>query len=425
MTENTTGNSNTAVGQSALEHNLEGNRNTALGVGALHTNTTAETSPGSGYWRSGDDNTAVGYRALHLNQNGDSNTVVGKDAGYNTLNSCNSFFGEEAGYNNTKGGNNSYFGFHAGNGPASGSEGEYNSFFGSNAGASITDGDENAFFGYWAGNAITTGFGNSAFGGSAGSRVSTGDYNTFLGYEANVPSGSALYAATAIGYKAYVSQSDSVVLGSIAGFNNVSTSAKVGIGTPAPETALHVRREDGTARILVEEATGTTTVRTQFQLRNNGAPRFALENTTSGIEWSFQQSGPGNFLISKEGTGGPEMQVYQNGRVRMGPAGAVNFDLDPSGNLKIKGSLTANGSTFPDYVFEPDYNLMPLSDLRAYIRQERHLPDIPSAQQVKEQGGHNMTELQLKLLEKIEELTLYVLKLEAELAQIRTAVSDR
>lgn len=112
------------------------------------------------------------------------------------------------------------------------------------------------------------------------------------------------------------------------------------------------------------------------------------------------------------------MQVFQTGRVRMGPAGARNFDLDPSGNLTITGSLTANGSTFPDYVFQPDYDLMSLSDLETYIEKAKRLPNIPSAEEVKKQGGHNMTELQLKLLEKIEELTLYTLEQEKKLQEV-------
>jgi hypothetical protein len=154
----------------------------------------------------------------------------------------------------------------------------------------------------------------------------------------------------------------------------------------------------------------TTAVRTLFQLENNGAPRFAFKNTSSDVEWSFQQSGPGNFLISKDGTGGPEMQVYQSGRVRMGPGGVANFDLDATGNLTIKGSLIASGSTFPDYVFESDYDLMSLEEVAEYIRQERRLPGMIPASEVERQGGHDMTELQLKLLEKVEEMTLYTLE---------------
>jgi hypothetical protein len=60
----------------------------------------------------------------------------------------------------------------------------------------------------------------------------------------------------------------------------------------------------------------------------------------------------------------------------------------------------------PDYVFEPDYQLRPLTELGAYVAQEKHLPDIPSAQEIKKQGV-NVSELQMQLLKKIEELTLY------------------
>jgi hypothetical protein len=101
----------------------------------------------------------------------------------------------------------------------------------------------------------------------------------------------------------------------------------------------------------------------------------------------------------------------------MGPGGANNFTLSSAGNLTVKGSLTANGSTFPDYVFDPDYDLMPLEDLRNFVQEEKRLPDIPSAEEVKKQFGHNMTELQLKLLEKIEELTLYTLEQDKKLQE--------
>jgi hypothetical protein len=107
----------------------------------------------------------------------------------------------------------------------------------------------------------------------------------------------------------------------------------------------------------------------------------------------------------------------------MGPGGAASLDLDPNGNLVIALSLTANGSIFPDYVFASDYDLMPLSELRTFIQQEKRLPKIPSATEVEQQGGHNMTELQIKMLEKIEELTLYTLEQDQQLLQ-KTAEID-
>jgi hypothetical protein len=439
---NWSGGENTAVGRQALEHNTLGARNTALGYGALQEMTSLETFPDSGVWKSGEDNTAVGHEALASNQTGDYNTVVGSGAGEDSwIGSENSYFGHQAGQvsdgdqnaffgawsgKNCHGSKNAFVGYNAGNGGTfPGNDGSENSFFGVLAGYNNTLGYGNSFLGYNAGHDNTSGRDNTFIGAAAGLANTTASGNTFVGVYARLdpslnPSTSPEATnATAIGHKAWVSQSNSLVLGSIAGFNGASDSVSVGIGTPAPSAPLHVSREDGSSRILVEEQAGTTAVRTLFQLENNGAPRFAFRNASSGIEWSFQQSGPGNFLLSKEGTGGPEMQVYTTGRVRIGPGGAKNFDLDPSGNLEIKGTLTANGSTFPDYVFQPGYALMPLNELRSFIQREGRLPGILSAEEVRQRGGHDMTELQIKLLEKIEELTLYVLSQEAEMTQLK------
>jgi hypothetical protein len=81
----------------------------------------------------------------------------------------------------------------------------------------------------------------------------------------------------------------------------------------------------------------------------------------------------------------------------------------PTGDLFIAGDLYQNVSVFPDYVFREDYPLMPLADLQGYIETHKHLPGIRSEREVEAEGRLNMTELQLKLLEKIEELTLYTL----------------
>jgi hypothetical protein len=62
----------------------------------------------------------------------------------------------------------------------------------------------------------------------------------------------------------------------------------------------------------------------------------------------------------------------------------------------------------PDYVFEPGYPLMSLDELRAFVAEEKHLPNMPNAEQIM-QGGLNVTDFQMRLLEKVEELTLYTL----------------
>ncbi len=64
-----------------------------------------------------------------------------------------------------------------------------------------------------------------------------------------------------------------------------------------------------------------------------------------------------------------------------------------------------------DYVFRPGYQLRPLSEINTYIQVHHHLPDIPSEAEVKEQGV-SVGEMQAKLLAKIEELTLYIIRQE-------------
>ena len=83
------------------------------------------------------------------------------------------------------------------------------------------------------------------------------------------------------------------------------------------------------------------------------------------------------------------------------------FGVQAGRDVIIGGSLTTDMSVVPDYVFEAGYPLMPLVELEAFVKQEKHLPNVPSAEEI---GKVNMTELQMKLLEKIEELTLYTLQ---------------
>jgi hypothetical protein len=76
-----------------------------------------------------------------------------------------------------------------------------------------------------------------------------------------------------------------------------------------------------------------------------------------------------------------------------------------------------------DYVFENDYELMPLSDLQKFVNSNKHLPDIPSAQQFKE-DGYKVGEMDELLLKKIEELTLYVIQLKQENDDLKAMISS-
>ena len=92
------------------------------------------------------------------------------------------------------------------------------------------------------------------------------------------------------------------------------------------------------------------------------------------------------------------------------------------GDIRVKGGLFIDDGTSlsaPDYVFEEDYPLMSIEELSQYIAQEKHLPGVPTAQEITD-GGLNLSEFQMTLLEKIEELTLYVLAQQAEIDALKT-----
>ena len=78
--------------------------------------------------------------------------------------------------------------------------------------------------------------------------------------------------------------------------------------------------------------------------------------------------------------------------------------------------------TGADFVFEDGYNLLPLHKLEQSIKQNKHLPDIPSAKEM-EENGLTMGEFQIKLLQKIEELTLYMIELKKDNDNLKEQIS--
>jgi len=162
----------------------------------------------------------------------------------------------------------------------------------------------------------------------------------------------------------------------------VDTDGDVGMGTASPTAELAVVRADASDKDML-------------LLSNNGRSNILFQNLTSASDtWTMSHANNGVFAID---TGG----------------GATELRVQASGNLLIEGTLTANasttGDTFPDYVFEPGYELMSLGEVKAFIETEGHLPNVMSSADVEGGSRINMTRLQLQILEKVEELTLYTL----------------
>lgn len=250
-----------------------------------------------------------------------TNTFAGVGAGALTTPSAttgdghfNSFFGYSAGPSNTTGQNNSFFGIKAGQ---SNTTGGANSFFGANAGFSNTTSNGNSFFGIGAGVGNTTGATNSFFGRNAGQSNTTENNNTFLGAFSNGAAG--ITNATAVGFQAQVTQSNSLVLGSI------NTDTNVGIGTTAPLGRLDVRGDIFVGLNSVPDAplgANSLFIRNDGQVASGNSLRIdgAINNL-----YLIGRSAPG----STQGTG----IIF-----RTATAGAGEIDrvyIDPDGNVAI------------------------------------------------------------------------------------------
>jgi hypothetical protein len=263
-----------------------GKHNQFVGIGAGSYNTT------------GYNNSFAGFTSGYLVTTGANNVYEGSGAGYNnSTGSFNVAAGSASGYNN-KGSNNVLLGFDAG----------YN-----------TLGSRNVYVGSRAGYANTAALTNSGTWG--------------LGYQAG-PSVSGLVNAGALGYKATVSQSNSLVLGSTVD----SLAVHVGIGTTAPALPLEVAAGVGTGAIGLRGVTWD-----HLYMYHDG---YTAVVRAGGADNGFSlQVGAGN-----SGTYGDASQNYVEG-LRLLPNGNVGIGTaTPGQKLEVAGQVYSNtgGFRFPD-----------------------------------------------------------------------------
>lgn len=214
---------------------------------------------------------------------------------------------------------------------------------------------------------------------------------------------------------------------------NITTTNNVGIGTTAPATKLHV--ESGAITVTGNNSYGGPQIVLGQALPSN-VNAWGIENMSTGLNfWRPFFSGNPNtgnyFLFLKHSNGNvgiktdnPTAGLTVNSNMLVGNPATVSL---PAGyklyvetgilteKVKVAVKTTANWS---DFVFDKNYKMPSLNEVEAYINANKHLPGIPSAEDVVA-NGVDLGEMDARLLQKIEELTLYVIQLEKEIKALK------
>lgn len=179
--------------------------------------------------------------------------------------------------------------------------------------------------------------------------------------------------------------------------NSYFENARLGLGTTNPTELLHVYESAGgqTLRIDADVDLNPNVVfsvngqnKANIRVKDNGNDQLQFQVGTNLIE---------------------AMSIATDGKVGIGTVNPADL-LTVNGTAKAEEVIVAE-DVGADFVFEEDYPLPELSELEKYIDRHKHLPEIPTAGQMK-RDGVKVGDLQMKLLQKIEELTLYMIELQ-------------
>ena len=155
--------------------------------------------------------------------------------------------------------------------------------------------------------------------------------------------------------------------------------------------------------------------------------RIMVGDPTRAWSMAVGWASPGDFSIIEELVSGNRLYIKQGGNVGLGTSNP-QARLDVQGDARVNGTITTRevrvtALGWPDYVFDEAYSLPTLASVEAALARDGHLPGIPSAAEA-EADGVEVGAMQAKLLEKVEELTLYMIELEKKNARLEARLAD-
>ena len=209
------------------------------------------------------------------------------------------------------------------------------------------------------------------------------------------------------------------------GSGNTYIKGKLGLGTYNPQALLDMGQTlDGGNLGMVfgrmtegnNEGSGTFLGVRGYSTQNAAysGKGFSIEHnfygvTNSSINFYRGSSQFGGFITFSTNNNTEQLRIDGSGNVGIGTI-SPRERLSVNGNIRAK-EIKVEAQNWPDYVFEKKYILQSLGETKNYIAEHGHLPDMPSAEFVAKEGQH-LGEIQMKLLKKVEELTLHLIRLE-------------
>lgn len=188
--------------------------------------------------------------------------------------------------------------------------------------------------------------------------------------------------------------------------------------------------ENGDQGIFWTDGTGTAT-------QNSGTQIQTIEGTnlSSGLviaPWNHSNDGVKITFDGNVGIGiqKPKGKLDVNGKIYCksfeltNPGGITIMKITPTGNVWAQEVKVKVNDPYPDYVFAKDFMLISLTELEAYLKLNQHLPDVPAEKEISE-NGIELGKMNLILLKKIEEMTLYMIMLNREIEKLKAKIPEK
>lgn len=206
--------------------------------------------------------------------------------------------------------------------------------------------------------------------------------------------------------------------------NVFPTTGNVGIGTTAPDQLLTLTGGNLKLHnpanypygVLINMLNNPSTAwAREYAFAYNGTGKLA----SFGV---YAHDGVLNYAYIGGNTSGttihaaPWMVFLPDGNVGIGTRTPGSYKLAVDGTIGAR-KIKVTQAAWADFVFDPEYKLMPLAELELYVRQYRRLPEIPSAETVASEGL-DLGDINKRLLQKVEEQSLYIIELNKKLQSL-------